>query len=95
MGETSRSLKDRFSEHLGYVKNKHLNVATEEHFNLKGHDNGDIKMSIIEKLHSISDQYRKQRENMFIVKFNTKYKRKNKKQKKTSRLQCLKENIFN
>ena len=66
MGETSRSLKD---------------VATEEHFNLKGHDNGDIKMSIIEKLHSISDQYRKQRENMCIVKFNTKYKRKNKKQK--------------
>ena len=79
VGETSRSLQERFSEHLGYVKNKHLNKVTGEHFNLKGHNHSDMKISIMEKLHSNSDQYRKQREKMFITKFNTKYKGMNRK----------------
>ena len=79
VGETSRSLQDRFSEHLGYVKNKHLNKATGEHFNIKGHNQSDMKISIIEKLHSSSEQYRKQREKMFIAKLNTKYKGMNQK----------------
>ena len=79
VGETSRSLQERFSEHLGYVKNKHLNKVTGEHFNTKGHNHSDMKISIIEKLHSNSDQYRKQREKMFISKFNTKYKGMNQK----------------
>ena len=38
-----------------------------------------MKISIIEKLHSNSDQFRKQREKMFITKFNTKYKGMNRK----------------
>ena len=79
MGETFRSLQERFSEHLGYVKNKHLNKVTGEHFNLKGHNHSDMKIAIMEKLHSNSDQYRKQREKMFITKFNTKYKGMNRK----------------
>ena len=54
MGETFRSLQERFSEHLGYVKNKHLNKVTGEHFNTKGHNHSDMKISIIEKLHSNS-----------------------------------------
>ena len=43
------------------MKNKHLNKVTGEHFNTKGHNHSDMKISIIEKLHSNSDQYRKQR----------------------------------
>ena len=52
---------------------------TGEHFNAKGHNHSDMKISIIEKLHSNSDQFRKQREKMFITKFNTKYKGMNRK----------------
>ena len=61
------------------MKNKHLNKVTGEHFNLKGHNHSDMKISIIEKLHSNSDLYRKQREKMFIAKFNTRYKGMNQK----------------
>ena len=62
IGETSRTLQERFSEHLGYVKNKQLNKATGEHFNSKGHNQSDMKICILEKVHSNSDQVRKQRE---------------------------------
>ena len=72
-------LQERFSEHLGYVKNKQLNKATGEHFNSKGHNQSDMKICILEKVHSNSDQVRKQREKNFITKFNTKYKVMNRK----------------
>ena len=61
-----RSLKSRFSEHLGYVKNQQISKATGEHFNMKGHQISDMEISIIEKLHNTSDLFRKQREKMFI-----------------------------
>ena len=35
IGESERSLKDRFSEHKGYVVNNKLTKATGEHFNQK------------------------------------------------------------
>ena len=79
VGETSRTLQERFVEHLGYVRNKLLNKATGEHSNIKGHNKSDIKNSILEKLYSNSDQLRKQREKKFITKFNTKYKGMNRK----------------
>ena len=79
VGESNRSLQHRFSEHLGYVRNKHVNKVTGEHFNLRGHSQSDMQISIIEKIYSNSDQFRKQRERMFICKFNTKYKGMNKK----------------
>ena len=78
VGETNRTLQARFSEHLGYVKNKHTNKITGAHFNLAGHRQSDMEISIIEKIHSTSEQYRKQREKMFISRFNTKYKGMNK-----------------
>ena len=78
VGETNRTLQARFSEHLGYVKNKHTNKITGAHFNLTGHRQSDMEISIIEKIHSTSEQYRKQREKMFISRFNTKYKGMNK-----------------
>ena len=79
IGETERTLQDRFSDHIGYVKNKKLQKATGEHFNQKGHSLSDMTISIVEKLHSTSGQFRKQRERMYINKFNTKYKGLNKK----------------
>ena len=73
MGESNRSLQSRFSEHLGYVRNQQICKATGEYFNMKGHQIIDMEISIIEKLHNTSDLFRKQREKMFIQKFNTKY----------------------
>ena len=74
LGETSRTLQSRFSEHLGYVKTKLRSKPMGEHFNLKGHQISDMEIQIIEKIHNTSDQFRKQREKMFIQKFNTKYR---------------------
>ena len=79
VGETARTLQSRISEHLGYIKNKKLTKATGEHFNLKGHKQSDMEVSIIEKMNSSSEQFRKQREKMYIQKFNTKYKGMNQK----------------
>ena len=74
IGETHRTLQDRFSEHLGYVRNNHTKKVTGEHFNSKGHKQSDMMRTIIEKIHNNSSLFRKQREKMFISKFNTKYK---------------------
>ena len=56
------TIQARFSEHLGYVKNKHTNKITQtgSHFNSTGHRQSDMEISIIEKIHSTSEQYRKQ-----------------------------------
>ena len=48
------------------TKNKKLTKAMGEHFNLKGHKQSDLKVSIIEKLNSTSENFRKQREKMYI-----------------------------
>ena len=42
IGETERTLVERFSEHLGYVHNEHVNQATGWHFHLKGHSVSDM-----------------------------------------------------
>ena len=63
----------RFSD-MGYVKNKQNNKVTGEHFNSKGHSQSDMKITIVEKLHNNSILFRKQREKMYISKFNSKYK---------------------
>ena len=79
IGESERSLQERFSEHKGYVANQHLNKATGHHFNTKGHKIHNMKVTIIEKLHNMDPRYRKARESMYIEKYNTKYKGLNKK----------------
>ena len=79
IGESSRTLQSRFSEHLGYVRSKNLSKATGEHFSTKGHQQSDMEVTIVEKLFNNSDQFRKQREKMYIQKFNTKYKGMNQK----------------
>ena len=79
IGESERSLQLRFSEHRGYVINKHLAKATGAHFNLPGHSASDMKVTILEKVHSMDPLVRKEREELFIRKFNTKYRGMNKK----------------
>ena len=74
IGETHRTIQDRFSEHLGYVRNNHTNKVTGEHFNSKGHKQSDMSITVVEKLHNGSSLFRKQREKMYKTKFNTKYK---------------------
>ena len=78
IGESERTLKERFSEHKGYVVNNMRNKATGEHYNQKGHKVSDMKITIIEKIFSSDPAVRKEREKFFINKFNTKYKGLNK-----------------
>ena len=55
-----------------------MTKASGIHFNEKGHRVSDMQISIIEKLVNQDPQFRKQRERMYIQKFNTKYKGLNK-----------------
>ena len=48
IGETDRSLKDRISEHKGYIRTKKLNQATGAHFNLPGHSVSDMTVMAIQ-----------------------------------------------
>ena len=68
------SLKERFSEHPGYVTNQNITKATGHHFNLPGHKVSDMTVTIIEKKHSRDELFRKEREKLFIKKMNTRYK---------------------
>ena len=70
---------ERFSEHLGYVHNENLGKATGGHFNIKGHSVSDMEISILEKIFSNDREVRRERESMFIEKFNSKHKGLNKK----------------
>ena len=79
IGETDRKLQSRFSEHRGYVGNKHLAKATGHHFNLPGHKISDKEVSIVEKIFNADGQFRKTREKLMIRNFNTKYKGMNRK----------------
>ena len=74
IGESERSLKERFSEHCGYVSNQNLTKATGHHFNQPGHSISDMTVTIIEKVHSKDELLRKQREKLFIKKMNTRYR---------------------
>ena len=78
IGESERKLRDRFIEQKGYVKNKITSKCTGAHFNLKGHSSRDMEIMIIEKIFNNDPQFRKQREKMFIQKFNTKFRGLNK-----------------
>ena len=78
IGETERSLKERFSEHRGYVTNNVTSKATGKHFNEKSHRVSDMTITILEKIFNPNPQFRKTREKMWINKFNTKCKGLNK-----------------
>ena len=79
IGESERELKDRISEHVGYIRTNKISEATGEHFNLKGHSLSHMKVTILEKVKSQDELYRKERESFHIRRFNTFYKGINKK----------------
>ena len=79
IGESERSLQERFSEHRGYVTNGNISKATGLHFNQRGHSVSDMSVTIIEKIYSNNQNFRKEREKMYINKMETKYKGMNRK----------------
>ena len=78
IGETERSLQERFSEHKGYAINQKTSKTTGEHFSQKGHKVSDMRVTVLEKVFSSDPAVRKERERYFIVKMNTKHKGLNK-----------------
>ena len=74
IGESERMLKERFAEHKGYVNTQNISKATEAHFNSKGHSVSDMRVTVLEKVFSQDPQFRKQREKLYIQKFNTRYR---------------------
>ena len=79
VGETEKSLAQRFGQHRGYVRNKNLDKATGQHFNQPGHSMADMRIMVMEKVHSKDPQMRKTRESFYINKLNTFYKGMNRK----------------
>ena len=69
LGETDRTLQERFSEHKGYVNTKKLNQATGAHFNLPGHSVSDMAVMAILKVHDRGAPYRKELEKEEIANF--------------------------
>ena len=49
IGQTGRSLKERISEHLGYIQNSKITEPTGAHFNLPGHNISMLRASVIQK----------------------------------------------
>ena len=78
IGESERSIQERFSEHKTYVASNQFSKATGAHFNLPGHSISEMRIVILEKVHSLEPLVRKEREELYIRKFNTKYKGLNK-----------------
>ena len=78
IGESERTLQDRFSEHKGYAENCKTSKSTGEHFSQQGHRVSDMKVTIIEKIFNPDQAFRKEREKFYIMKMNTKYKGLNK-----------------
>ena len=59
IGETERSLKERFLEHKGYVNTNNQSKSTGAHFNSKGHSVSDMNVKVIVKVYSQDIQLRK------------------------------------
>ena len=78
IGESERSLRERFVEHRGYVNTRNFSKTTGVHFNEKGHSVSDMEITIVEKIFNQNPHFRKEREKMYIQKFNTQYKGLNK-----------------
>jgi hypothetical protein len=77
IGQTTRRLRDRFQEHLGYVDRQ--SKATGTHFNLPGHSKSEMWVTVSEKVHSRNVWVREERESEHIRKCNSFYKGINKK----------------
>ena len=59
-------------EHRGYVTNKIFSEATGVHFNSRGHKLADMEVTILEKVYNTDQIFLREREKMWIRKFNSK-----------------------
>ena len=59
IGETKRSLAKRLSEHKGYITSMFPTKATGIHFNQRGHSVSDVRITILEKMKTSDESYRK------------------------------------
>ena len=62
IGQTSKSLKERLRQHLGYIDRNM--EATGRHFNLPGHNKSDLKITVVEKIHDREVWVREEIESM-------------------------------
>ena len=74
VGETHRELRERISEHRGYIHKKGTSQATGDHLNFPGHGLSDMKVMVIEKVKVNDVSYKKERESDHIRKFYTYYR---------------------
>jgi hypothetical protein len=72
IGQTGRTLRERFSQHCNYVDRN--SEATGRHFNLPGHCKSDMQVTIIEKIHKREVWTREETESMHIMKANSFFK---------------------
>jgi hypothetical protein len=73
IGVTQQEFRERIYQHIGYVRNKQINKATGEHFNLPGHSMHNMKFTMLEQVMSPDPLYGREREKVLIRKFNTFY----------------------
>ena len=73
VGETKRILKFRFAEHRGYVNNND-DTATGEHFKMPVHSLSDMTVTVLKKVKTSDEMYRKECKKYFIGQFNTYYR---------------------
>ena len=69
--ETGKLLKNRHSDHRGYITNHIVSVSTGNHFNLPGHIMAIVKITILDKFKKNYNMYRKEQEKYFTNKFHT------------------------
>ena len=69
IGETGRSLRERFGEHLRTIKKKTPGFPVAEHFSTNGHNTRDITIRVIKSCHSAKQ--RKTTEMKIIYKLGT------------------------
>ena len=79
IGQTKRALKYRLAEHRGYVNQNITDKSTGSHFNLPGHSQANLKITVLERVKKNDKNYREVRESYLINKFNTYYDGLNKK----------------
>ena len=70
IGETEKTLQERFSQHKGYVTSENLSQATGYHFNQPGHSINHMAVVAITKVHQRGPAYRKELEKDTIRMFN-------------------------
>ena len=73
IGETKRLLRIRLDNHRGYVNN-FIHNATGSHFNHAGHSLANVQIVALEQIKKNYDAHRKERDEYFILKFNTAHK---------------------